>query len=113
MVAILNFVCVGHCTEQTGSFHVKSSLYDLVMGCKIFYNKTVISVQSLKTIHRVAVCIFQQCVALIFWVHVLQMLWSIIYCSSPDGHFEKYYNTHHGRIDVCEFSGQLVREIDD
>ena len=24
---------------------------------------------------------------------------------------EKYYNTHHGRIDVCEVSGQLVRDI--
>ena len=24
---------------------------------------------------------------------------------------EKYYNTHHGRIDVCEVWGQLVRDI--
>ena len=66
MVAILNLVCVGHCAEQTGSFHVKSSLYDLVMGCKMFHHKAVISVQSLKRIHRVTVCIFQQCIALIF-----------------------------------------------
>ena len=28
------------------------------------------------------------------------MLWSIIYCSSPDGHFEKYYNTMAGLMYV-------------
>ena len=53
MVAILHCVCVGHCTVQTGSFYVKSSLYYLVMGCKMFHHKPVISVQSLKIIHLV------------------------------------------------------------
>ena len=48
----------------------------------MFHHQAVIGVQSFKRNHQVIVCIFQQCVALIFWVHVLQMLWSIIYCSS-------------------------------
>ena len=82
MVTIFNCVCVGHSAEQTGSFNVKSSLYHLVMGCKMFHHKPVISIQSLKIIHQETVCTFQQCAALIFWVHVFQMLWSIIYCSS-------------------------------
>ena len=47
----------------------------------MFHLKAVISVQNFKRIHRVTVCLFQQCIALIFWVHVFQMLWSIIYCS--------------------------------
>ena len=48
----------------------------------MFHHQAVIGVQSFKRNHQVIVCIFQQCVALIVWVHVLQMLWSIIYCSS-------------------------------
>ena len=48
----------------------------------MFHHQAVIGVQSFKRNHQVIVCIFQQCIALIFWVHVLQMLWSIIYCSS-------------------------------
>ena len=82
MVAILNLDYVGHCAEQTGWFHARSSFLNLVMGCKMFHHQAVIGVQSFKRNHQVIVCIFQQCVALIFWVHVLQMLWSIIYCSS-------------------------------
>ena len=48
----------------------------------MFHHQAVIGVQSFKRNQQVIVCIFQQCVALIFRVHVLQMLWSIIYCSS-------------------------------
>ena len=48
----------------------------------MFHHQAVIGVQSFKRNHQVIVCIFQQCIALIFWVHVLQLLWSIIYCSS-------------------------------
>ena len=54
----------------------------------MFHLKVVISVQSFKRINWVIAWIFQQCIALISWVHVLQMLWSIIYCSSSNGHFE-------------------------
>ena len=59
----------------------------------MFHLKVVISVQSFKRNNQVIAWIFQQCIALISWVHVLQMLWSIIYCSSSKGHFEMYYNT--------------------
>ena len=48
----------------------------------MFHHQAVIGVQSFKRNHWVIVHIFQQCIALIFRVHVLQMLWSIIYCSS-------------------------------
>ena len=48
----------------------------------MFHHQAVIGVQSFKRNHQVIVCIFQQCIALIFWVHVLQMLWSNIYCFS-------------------------------
>ena len=61
MVAILNLDCVGHCAEQTGSFDVRSSLYNLVMGCKMFNHKAVLSVQSLKRIHRVTLQISTMC----------------------------------------------------
>ena len=48
----------------------------------MFHHQAVIGVQSFKRNHQVIGCIFQQCIALIFWAHVLQVLWSIIYCSS-------------------------------
>ena len=48
MVAILNLVCVASCAQQNGSFHVKSNLYQLGMGCKKFYLEAVISAQSFK-----------------------------------------------------------------
>ena len=66
MVTILNFDCVGHYAEETGSFHVKINLYQLVMGCKMFHHKAVISVQSLKRNDCVTVSLFEQCIGLIF-----------------------------------------------
>ena len=58
MVAILNLVCVASCAQQNGSFHVKSSLYQLGMSCKKFHLEAVISVQSFKKIDQVNISHF-------------------------------------------------------
>ena len=88
------------CGQQNGSFHLKSSLYQLGTAAKCSILKESLSVQSFKRNNWVIAWIFEQCVALISWVHVLQMLWSIIYCSSSNGHFEMYYNTMAGLMYV-------------
>ena len=91
IVTILNFV----------SFHVKCSLYQVEMGCKMFPHKTVISFLEFKNNSPCNYLLFPQCISLIFWVHVFQMLWPIFllfqsfWCVS----WEMYYNWQHGHVD--------------
>ena len=102
MVAILNLVCVVSCAQQNGSFHVISSLYNLVMGCKMFHHKPVVSVQSLKRIHRVTLQISTMCSSNFLSTCIPNAVVNYLLFQSLCWEVEKYYNTCHGKIDVCE-----------
>ena len=55
MVTILNFICDINCAQQIGSLVIKNTLYHVEMDCNMSPDKSVIRVQSLKTIHQVIV----------------------------------------------------------
>ena len=105
MVAILNFICDTNCAQQNRSILVKSILYHVKLIWKMFPHTAVISVQSEFKENSPSNCLlFPQCISLIFWVHVFQMLWPIVYCSS-------HFGVCHGRSFTTDITDMWMNEV--